>query len=227
VSAFAPRMHAPRSEGHPPTSPGTADSAALQIHAARPYEAIGNAKIPGWSPGARHVLSSRGRSSTRRGKSATTLMTVRLFQAVSGHVAVLRSCPSRHLSWHQTVIRQRLRAGPPVGDTRGKLRRACLAHVLLFGGSILLFGAGERSVSRASGPGRSRWDRAMNRAWLEEQIRVRFGSREAALVAALHEVQVCVEFPEYYAGILQMYPNETPTGAILRFATARGKQWLS
>ena len=41
------------------------------------------------------------------------------------------------------------------------------------------------------------------------------------------EVQVCVEFPEYYAAILQMYPNETPNGAILRFATARGKQWLS
>ena len=70
-------------------------------------------------------------------------------------------------------------------------------------------------------------DRALNPAWLEEQIRVRFGSREAALVAALHEVQVCVEFPEYYAAILQMYPSETPNGAILRFATARGKQWLS
>ena len=67
----------------------------------------------------------------------------------------------------------------------------------------------------------------MNRAWLEEQIRVRFGSKAAALVAALHEVQVCVEFAEYYAAILQMYPNETPNGAILRFATARGKQWLS
>ncbi len=47
------------------------------------------------------------------------------------------------------------------------------------------------------------------------------------MVAALHEVQVCVEFPEYYAAILQMYPNETPNGAILRFATARGKLWLS
>jgi hypothetical protein len=70
-------------------------------------------------------------------------------------------------------------------------------------------------------------DRAMNRAWLEEQIRVRFDSQGAALVAALHEVQVCVEFPEYYAAILQIYPNETPNGAILRFATARGKQWLS
>ena len=67
----------------------------------------------------------------------------------------------------------------------------------------------------------------MNRTWLEEQIRVRFGSKEAALVAALHEVQVCVEFPEYYAGILQMYPNETPNGAILQVATARGKQWQS
>ena len=67
----------------------------------------------------------------------------------------------------------------------------------------------------------------MNRAWLEEQIRVRFGSKKAALVAALHEVQVCVEIPEYYAAILQMYPSETPSGAILRFATARGTQWLS
>jgi hypothetical protein len=70
-------------------------------------------------------------------------------------------------------------------------------------------------------------DRAMNRAWLEEQIRVRFGAKEAALVAALNEVQVCVEFPECYAAILQMYPDETPNGAILRLATARGKQWLS
>ncbi len=67
----------------------------------------------------------------------------------------------------------------------------------------------------------------MNRAWLEEQIRVRFGSREGALVAALHEVQVCVEFPECYAAILQMYPDESPNGAILRLATARGKLWVS
>ena len=67
----------------------------------------------------------------------------------------------------------------------------------------------------------------MNRAWLEEQIRVRFGSREAALVAALHEVQVCVESPVYYTAVLQMYPNETPNGAILRLATARGEQWLT
>jgi hypothetical protein len=70
-------------------------------------------------------------------------------------------------------------------------------------------------------------ERAMNRAWLEEQIRVRFGAKETALVAALHEVQVCVEFPECYAAILQMYPDETPNRAILRLATARGKQWLS
>jgi len=67
----------------------------------------------------------------------------------------------------------------------------------------------------------------MNRAWLEEQIRVRFGSQKAALVAALHEVQVCVELPEYYTAVLQMYPNETPSGAILRLATARGKQWAN
>ena len=67
----------------------------------------------------------------------------------------------------------------------------------------------------------------MNRAWLEEQIGVRFGSKQAALVAALHEVQVCVELPDCYAAILQMYPNETPNGAVLRFATARGKQWLN
>ena len=67
----------------------------------------------------------------------------------------------------------------------------------------------------------------MNRAWLEEQIRVRFGSQKAALVAALHEVQVCVEFPEYYTAVLQMYPNETPNGAILLLATARGKQWVN
>ena len=65
----------------------------------------------------------------------------------------------------------------------------------------------------------------MNRAWLEEQIRVRFGSQGAALVAALHEVQACVESPECYAAILQMYPDETPNGAILQVATARGKQW--
>ena len=51
----------------------------------------------------------------------------------------------------------------------------------------------------------------MNRAWLEEQIRVRFGSQRAALVAALHEVQVCVEFPDCYAAILQMYPDKSPT----------------
>ncbi|HEV3164696.1 MAG TPA: hypothetical protein VGZ22_11760 [Isosphaeraceae bacterium] len=67
----------------------------------------------------------------------------------------------------------------------------------------------------------------MNHAWLEEQIRARFGSQAAALVAALHEVQVCVEFPECYAAILQMYPDETPNGAILQVATARGKQWMS
>jgi hypothetical protein len=67
----------------------------------------------------------------------------------------------------------------------------------------------------------------MNRAWLEEQIRVRFGSQRAALVAALHEVQVCVELPECYAAILQMYPDETPSGAILRVATTRGRQWQS
>jgi hypothetical protein len=70
-------------------------------------------------------------------------------------------------------------------------------------------------------------DRAMNRAWLEEQIRVRFGSQRAALVAALNEVQVCIDFPECYAAILQMYPGETPNGAILQVATARGKQWQS
>ena len=70
-------------------------------------------------------------------------------------------------------------------------------------------------------------DRAMNRAWLEQEIRVRFGSQRAALVAALHEVQVCIDFPECYAAILQMYPDETPSRAILRLATARGKQWLS
>jgi len=84
-------------------------------------------------------------------------MTVRSARADRGHLAVLCSCPSRHLSRHQTAIRQWLRAGPPVGDPRGKFRRASLAHVLLCGGSILLFGPGERSVSRASGPGRSRW----------------------------------------------------------------------
>jgi hypothetical protein len=67
----------------------------------------------------------------------------------------------------------------------------------------------------------------MNRAWLEEQIRVRFDSQRAALVAALHEVQVCVEFPECCAAVLQMYPDETPSGAILQLATPRGKQWLS
>jgi hypothetical protein len=55
---------------------------------------------------------------------------------------------------------------------------------------------------------------------------MRFGSKEAALVAALHEVQVCVECPDCFAATLQMYPNETPNGAILRLATARGKQWL-
>jgi hypothetical protein len=70
-------------------------------------------------------------------------------------------------------------------------------------------------------------DRAMNRTWLEEQIRVRFRSQRAALVAALHEVQVCIDFPECYAATLQMYPDETPNGAILRVATARGKQWQS
>jgi urease accessory protein UreF len=70
-------------------------------------------------------------------------------------------------------------------------------------------------------------DRAMNRAWLEEQIRLQFGSQRAALVAALHEVQVCVESPECYAAVLQMYPNETPNRAILRLATARGKQWVN
>jgi hypothetical protein len=67
----------------------------------------------------------------------------------------------------------------------------------------------------------------MNRAWLEEQIRFRFGSQGAALVAALHEVQVCIDFPECYAAIRQMYPDETPNGAILEVATARGKQWQS
>jgi len=67
----------------------------------------------------------------------------------------------------------------------------------------------------------------MNRPWLEEQIRVQFGSQRAALVAALHEVQVCVEFPECCAAVLQMHPDETPNGAILQLATARGKQWLT
>ena len=67
----------------------------------------------------------------------------------------------------------------------------------------------------------------MNRPWLEEQIRVQFGSQRAALVAALHEVQVCVESPVYYTAVLQMYPDETPNGAILQLATARGKQWLT
>ena len=70
-------------------------------------------------------------------------------------------------------------------------------------------------------------NRAMNRAWLEEQIRVQFGSQRAALVAALHEVQVCVEFPECCAAVLQMYPDKTPNGAILQLATARGEQWLT
>jgi len=67
----------------------------------------------------------------------------------------------------------------------------------------------------------------MNRPWLEEQVRFQFGSQKAALVAALHEVQVCVEFPECYAAIMKMYPDETPNGAILHVATARGKQWQS
>jgi hypothetical protein len=72
----------------------------------------------------------------------------------------------------------------------------------------------------------------MNRAWHEscwpeEQGWVQFGFREAALVAALNEVQVCVEFPECYPAIPRMYPDETPNGVILRLATARGKQWLS
>jgi signal transduction histidine kinase len=39
--------------------------------------------------------------------------------------------------------------------------------------------------------------------------------------------EVCVEFPECYAAILQRYSDETPNGAILRLATARGKQWLN
>ena len=50
----------------------------------------------------------------------------------------------------------------------------------------------------------------MNRAWLEEQIRVGFGFQEAALVAALHEVQACFESPVYYTAILQMYPTKRP-----------------
>jgi hypothetical protein len=67
----------------------------------------------------------------------------------------------------------------------------------------------------------------MDFAWLEAEIRARFGTQRAALVAALHEVQVCVEFPECYAAILQMYPDETPNRAILQGATVRGKQWMS
>jgi hypothetical protein len=67
----------------------------------------------------------------------------------------------------------------------------------------------------------------MDRVWLEQEILVRFGSQRAALVAALHEVQVCIDFPECYAAILQMYPDETPNRAILRVASTRGKQWLT
>jgi hypothetical protein len=67
----------------------------------------------------------------------------------------------------------------------------------------------------------------MDRVWLEQEILVRFGSQRAALVAALHEVQICIDFPECYAAILQMYPDETPNRAILRVASTRGKQWLT
>src|SRR4051794_19291532 len=70
-------------------------------------------------------------------------------------------------------------------------------------------------------------ERAMNRAWLEEEVRVQFGSQRAALVAALHEVQVCVESPECYAAILQMYPDETPNGAIRRVAPTGEKKGLT
>jgi hypothetical protein len=55
----------------------------------------------------------------------------------------------------------------------------------------------------------------MIRAWhescrLEEEIRVRFGFREAALVAVLNEVQVYVEFPECYVAIPRMHPTRHP-----------------
>src|SRR4051794_13354752 len=53
-------------------------------------------------------------------------------------------------------------------------------------------------------------ERAMNRAWLEEQIRVQFGSQRAALVAALHEVQVCVEFPECWPPSCRCTPIKRP-----------------
>ena len=61
----------------------------------------------------------RGRYSIQPGRSATTPMTVRPSQAVLGHLAVLRSCPLRHLSQHQTASRQRLRSGLPVEARRG------------------------------------------------------------------------------------------------------------
>jgi hypothetical protein len=67
----------------------------------------------------------------------------------------------------------------------------------------------------------------MNRAWLEQEIQVRFGSQRAALIDAIHEVQVCIDFPECYGAILQMYPDESPNGAILQVASTRGKQCLT
>src|SRR4051812_19225815 len=70
-------------------------------------------------------------------------------------------------------------------------------------------------------------ERAMNRAWLEEQIRVQFRSQRAALVAPLHEVQVCVESPKCGAAVRQMSPKKTPNGAILHPPPPRGKQWLT
>src|SRR4051812_15221213 len=69
-------------------------------------------------------------------------------------------------------------------------------------------------------------ERAMNRPWLEEQIRVQFGSQGAAWVAALHEVRVCVDFPECCPAVLQMSPKKTPKGATLHPPIARGKQCL-
>ena len=251
-------------------------------------------------------------------------MTVRLSRAIPGHLDGLFFVPPA-ASFPAPNCNPAMTSRRSSGGTRPeKFCRASLVHVLPYGGSILLSGPGERGVSRASGPGRSRWvdgqrrhprrrplregsagsgpacppaltrgvtravrrrppglpgnaaadrltpaatrarasirpvamagaaqaasrgassdsltldcfemrgrsmsegvprsggvplglfwtpscvkERAMNRPWLEEQIRVQFGSQRAALVAALHEVQVCVEFPD----VLHRRPADVP-----------------
>ena len=76
------------------------------------------------------------------------------------------------------------------------------------------------------GAGEPAGDQAMDRGWIEDELRHHFGTARAALGSALSEVRACFTSPDCLAGVLrEIGPGLTPERAILAWAVRRGDLW--